>query len=529
MASKKLKTHCRIFNWIRDENSELAQIMIDLCLEHITDTSKRQNSITFLMPDSKLMNEIREKSEADNTKDARTIIKSLVIPLALPNKTAFKNKKIIGNKSLFTFPEAKIESNDEVTFGDKLSIKLNPVKFQNEYDHTMVVWNIIKGIPPSDYKNEVGGSKGYIIEYIEPKKTGGAINNTIESQFKNNYRSVFAETVENMFRKNIRNVHIKNPYVSIVVALLKELIKDQHIVKVKPILDINPIITFYLLIEPYKLVGEHLVSNDIFTDDFLNSTIGSDFNCNNYIEIINKQIDSPNVVFNDTKDFIIIINEIRTKLLNEQDPTLLPSKVLDIYNTLESDNMIKDVITKKSIINVLPEKLFNHYKNNHNKRLWQDEYRFMVGECLKNIKDEPNLLSKVNMFNNLISTLRYDIRGDNYSEELCIINFENYKQLNACVRDRVRMMQYFVNSSDFLFVGCQLDLVCDISSPNYAISSRSSSDLKALETNAFNQTNNTESIMPKNPDSTNNQIIKLSKQLEEQKILIDQLRKTAST
>jgi hypothetical protein len=153
-------------------------------------------------------------------------------------------------------------------------------------------------------------------------------------------------------------------------------------------------------------------------------------------------------------------------LLNDTEARVLPNEILRIYNELEDKNEIKSVINEQQhISNIFPETLVAHYQNNHNKRLWQDEYRFIIGECLRTMKTEPDAAARLVVFNNLCNSLKVHLRGDDYSSELCIMNYSEYP-LVSCVRDRVRMMQYFVNSPDFLYIGCSLELICSVSSPN---------------------------------------------------------------
>jgi len=243
----------------------------------------------------------------------------------------------------------------------------------------------------------------------------------------------------------------------------------QIFLKVRPILDIDPIITFYILVEPYKLSGEYMVSDDVFNQRLFDAILKAInvFNdpASEYKKILNTPIEEPCAVFNNTKSVIESINNLRIKLLNDIEVRTLPEEILNIYNYIENKNELKTLSSNiHPIINLFPETLFIHYQNNHNKRLWQDEYRFIIGECIRTMNMELDPSDKEIVWNTLCNSLKLNLRGDDYSNELCIMNNSSYP-LTAYIKDKVKMMQYFVNSPDFLFMGCNLELFCGIISP----------------------------------------------------------------
>lgn len=471
---KKVQKYCSIFNWISDHDEMFAEVMVELCLKDIANTTGKYPSITFLMPKGKFRDEIIEMAYSNTPEKAVDSIISLVIPYGFPTVESF-NKALptqIGNKLRFVFPEIIDKNSKSVNFGGKLVIKPASNKLVPRDKYNIYVWDIESGQPPSNVNKYVAKQEYIIPEGSRQIKGAHECATDTITQLSKNYRAIFAQSVEEIARSDINKIYTKNVYLPIVVLLLKELItKDNYqlFIKVRSVLDIDPFITFYLLLEPYKLVGERLISDDIFTKKLLDSILVNYKNVqdvvNEYQRILNKQIKSSASAFNKTTELIDAINELRNKLLNDVDSRSLAEELIKVYKNLEDKNEIKGVSAKSVVIpNVFPNSLDIHYKNNHNKRLWQDEFRFIVGECLRSMKTELDIEHRINVFNNLCNTLKQTLRGDNYSEELCIMNSSSYV-LSSCIRDRIRMIQYFVNSPDFLFIGCSMELVCGIISP----------------------------------------------------------------
>lgn len=471
---KKVQKYCRIFNWIQDYDEELAEVMTNLCIDRICDTTKKYPSITFLMPKGKFRTEIIDMAYSSTPEKAVDMIISCVLPYGFSSIESFNSAQSsqIGNKLRYLFPKIVSPNSKTVAFEDKLVIKTSNPKMIPRDGVKIFVWDIESGQPPNNFNKYVSKQ-----EYIIPdgsRQIKGGVDCTLDpiSQLNSKPRALFAQSIEQLVRDEIQKIHSKNPYLPVVVLLLHRLIERanyQVFLKVRPILDIDPIITFYILLEPYKLVGEYLVSDDIFNQRLFDAILKSrnvfEDPSDEYRKILNKQIEENYASFNNTKSLIEAVNGIRNKLLNETEARMLPEEILRIYNYLEEKNEIKSVSGDAATIsNVFPESLVAHYQNNHNKRLWQDEYRFIIGECLRTMKTEPDADARAIVFNNLCNSLKLNLRGDDYSNELCIMNNSDYP-LTACVRDRVRMMQYFVNSPDFIFIGCNMELICGVVSP----------------------------------------------------------------
>jgi hypothetical protein len=464
---KKVQKYCRIFNWIQDNDEEFADVMVNLCVDRIADTTKKIPSITFLMPKGKLRTQIIDLAYSNTPEKAVDMIISLVIPYGFATVESFNNANAtqIGNKLRYLFPKIVKQNSKNVSFGDKLVIKPNNSLVPRD-NNKIYLWDIEAGEPPNNLNKYVEKQEYIIPDGSRQIKGRAECSSDPLLELNGKPRAIFAQQIEQLVRDEIQKIHSKNPYLIAVIHLLNKLLEKPHyslFIKIKPILDVDPIITFYMILEPYKLVGEYIISDDIFNQRFFNAILKSRNTivdpANEYRNILNKVVEDNSNVFTNTKGIIDIVNDIRNRLLNETEARLLPEEVLNIYNTFEEKNEIKSYSNKSVLTKILPESLVAHYQNNHNKRLWQDEYRFIIGECLRTMKTEPDAVTRGIIFNTLCNTLKTTLRGDYYSDELCIMNTSDYA-LTTCIRDRIRIMQYFVNSPDFLYIGCNLELIC---------------------------------------------------------------------
>lgn len=509
MPSSKLVKYCRIYQWIEKHDPEFAECIRDLCLEGALSPYKEINGITFLMPDktSKLRENIikytysnKEGADADA---AIKLIESLIITDLIPDIKAFetikKNNISIGNRLRYRFYITDIKNN-HVLF--KNGLKLEPVTNFNtiakkEYSNTsnklnLAVWKIIDGEPPME------GDK----HELQRKVKGGAndclcLINPL-SKLMDNYRAEFAVKIEEDYLNSIKSLstHTNNQYLAVVLKILSYLHdkKKEAYVRVKPLLDIDPIITFYTLIEPYKSDGSYIIPKEELNDDVLKSILvnASDHKdaADEYKRFLSQRIDIGNVkIFSNPIDVINAVHFIRNDLLNNVIVKELLNRILEVYMALEKSNCINGISP------ILPESLFQHYNANHNKRMWQDEYRFLLGECLRSLKIEPDIKNKINIFNNIRNKLKEEVPGNDYSQELSIMNNTNYL-LTACIKDRKKILQYFITSSDFLFFTNGLECIVTNAPPSaieyidtYGFNNRNNSAIKELNNITMKQSN----------------------------------------
>jgi hypothetical protein len=492
MASdkKRVQKYCRIYNWIEDNDEEFADVMNQLCLDRVADTNKKHPSITFLMPKGKLRNKIVDLAYSDNPEEAANMIISLVLPHGYSSVEDFEhastNKKV-GNKLRYLFPEIKSSGKNSVNFGDKLEISLAK-KFAPRDRSRIYIWQIDSGEPPNGY-NKYVEKQEYVLPdfskrtFTKKSTTGGDDDGMSETIMNadNDRRSrfEFARKIEEvvaaqMNKKSMDPLEMYRPFVTQLLDIIFQYHKNTSI-KIRPLLDIDPVITFYLLVEPYKTTGDYIVCSDVFNSTLFNRVLGNvlgstGIDPNSYVKKYKSILDDYNfesntaTVFTKPDKIIDLTNFIKNKLLAENDSTSLPAEIIKIYNILEERNEIV-IDTEQPMSNIFPKLLHDHYRVNHNKKLWQDEYRFIIHKCLKNIRSEFDL-HRIPVYKDMLNMISKDLRGNNYSSELCIMNnYNKSSSLNTCVKDNFKMTQLFVSCASFLYIGIPTKLASRVNSP----------------------------------------------------------------
>jgi hypothetical protein len=468
--------------------------------------SKLINGITFLMPNkrsplrNKIVNFAYSDKPNEDANEAIKLINSLIIPDIYPTLISMRNsitkKQSIGNRNKIKF-EVDKDSTESSSILFKNGLKIAPAEdfkplkkeFGNKSKENISVWNIISGEPP------LVGEK-----YDPPKvvkKVGGDQNCELSylDKLSESYRAKFAEKIELSYIDKImgKTTYTNNPYLAVVLKLLQYLDENHHdqFIKVKPILDIDPIITFYILIEPYKTEKEYILSDTILTEQVVNNILDRAKHyrdaSNEYKIMLSKITTETDVhVFNNPVDVIDQINIVRNRLLHESDPRDINQRVLDIYHSLESTNCINGLGP------IFPKQLYLHYSTNEKKRLWQDECRYIIGQCITTMKAEPEIDSKLNAFINLCNTLKEQLPGNKYADELIIMNEKTTPLDIYFLKDKLKLMRYFISSTDFIFFTNGLE--CVIPNAPTKLSLESISPFYNRNNMAYNNLENTRMV-----------------------------------
>jgi hypothetical protein len=427
MSDKKNK-YSKISEWIEDHYSKLFDIMCNLSIEKSVDTNKIYSEITFLMPDKSLMSIIEQMYSEDFEKTINLII-SLVVPIYIGTIDDFvkaSKNKTLGNKHKYLFPPIKDFNGKEVVFDNGMIITQASHKFKA---NKLAIWKISGTFPPNDTDDSVKETFT-----INIKRNDSSSKRSIRDEHDDS-RKIFAINIEKK-----ADVIGTQAYLYAVVMLINAISKKKNVLNnIFPIIDIDPIITFYLLIEPYK-TSDFLVSSSIFTPKLLNNITNYTGTVRNkeYLNILNSEQLNDSNIYSKTPELVEVINYIREYLLESTDIDI-DKQVIKLYNTLEKNNEI--VYLDKYIDNIYPSDLFEHLKINTNKKLWQDQFRFFVSEFIRNV------LLKQQTYMSLGRYIMDNFSG-NYTDELLLFSS------NKCVYDKsyTKMTKYFINSPNFLYM-----------------------------------------------------------------------------
>lgn len=437
MASKKkgqLTRYCRIYQWIEEQDSVFAEAIRDLCLEGKMAASGSTPGITFLYPkDPAYRQEIVDKAFSDKANEAEKMIESLIIPDLFTQAADF-GRRAVGNRNRVSLAVENV-GDGRVTFAGGLTI--SPAKFSPLGERSIAVWNIDKGRVPLE-------GKSYTPPAPQRRPTGvrgGAAEGPRE-------RARLACSLEAEFDccQRAGRGNICNPYLAKVVSLLNYLRAERPelLVTVLPVLDYDPFISFYLLLEPYKSGGSFLIPNDALFGD-------GAWNCadayGDAVAEFKSYFEAPSGLGMDSpppfmyRDRAAVSSQIDTVRLavKANNPRQIPQAVQDAYLVLARQN---------AIAGMSPIMASAAHKALASRKMWQDEFRFTFHEAMQELLARPY---NPQDFATITQDLRTSWPGNDYSAETVLTNVNDYAQ-NVAPRTELLLLGKFLNSSDFLYL-----------------------------------------------------------------------------
>lgn len=452
---KKLQKFCRIFPWVESKDEALAGAIRDLCMEGALSTGRRTSGTTFLYPIEKVRKEIVTKAYSPEPEEAIRLIEAHIIPDAV--RTAADFHKGVGSRA-----GIKLETEDgtgaTVTLknGAQLAVAkdFKPLRKDN-----ICVWEVDSGEVPLEGPEFKTAARGRG-ERSRPKArvTGG------ESQARG-AREALATATEGAYSGCMQadQCRTHDPYLSHSVSLLNFLKTNYpaELIKVLPMIDRDPMVTFYLLVEPYKTKG----SDYVLADSVLFGAKGwngaavferavTEFR--SFFEMGEKQT-APSAedrssgepvvpfVFRDPATVRSEVDGMRLHILGDdgrkRNKVTTPKGVCAAYETLATQNTIGGIqpILPDATLAALPG----------SKKLWQDELRFMVHAAMEEIRGMPEYLES--NFAEVISMLRFQRPGNDYANELALASREEL-QSNVAPQAEFALLLKFINSTDFLYI-----------------------------------------------------------------------------
>jgi hypothetical protein len=453
MASKKkgqLSKHCRIFQWVQTQDAAFADAIHDLCLEGALSPGGRATGVTFLYPkDKAYREEIIDKTygDGDLPDEAVKMIESLIIPDALPTGADFNRRPVGSRLGVKYAVEEAAGKRVQLAGGVELAPAEDFRPLARRADN-IAIWLVTKGRlpltgeayrPPTPARRAAKGGA-----------TGGdpALND----------RQQLAAATEGAFDRCMRQdgCRTHDPYLAKVVSLLNYLKaqKPEVLLTVMPILDYDPLVTFYLLLEPYKTTGECLIADaTLFGDGAWNGADAYGNAVEEYkgfframpaqqgMSATDTQSGQPVVpyVFRDRAAVAAQIDVIRQQF-GALTPRQGPEMVETAYALLASQNSIQGMEP------ILPDTTLRALSGS--KKLWQDEIRFTIHAALQTMRSMPY---STDVFASIVRSLRFAWPGNNYGNEIQLANSANLKT-NVAPRAELFMLTKFVNSTDFLYM-----------------------------------------------------------------------------
>jgi hypothetical protein len=457
MPTKRvLIKYCRIFQWVEAKDEDFAGAIRDLCKEGAL--SGGRSGATFLFPTAAVRKEIVKKAYTTEAEEAITLLDAHIISDSVRTSADFKRG--VGSRLRIKL-EVEAASGDTVTLtgGAKLKVAAD---FRPLNKDNIAVWEVVSGEVPTTGPEFVppkvtrGGRPGKEHHRAHAAYSGGTALNS---------RQVLAANVESEYNNCMRadRCRTKDPYLAHTVSMLNFLKgkRPELLVMVLPIIDRDPAVTFYLLVEPYKTSGSDFVLPDevLFGDSGWNGASiyeGAVSEFEGYFGSLSAQ-GAPSAedrssgdpvvpyVYRDAGYIRSAIDNVRLQIVgadgHNANKVTTPKLVHQVYESLIAQNAIGGAqpILPDDTIRLLPG----------SKKLWQDELRFMLHAALQTLRKEAAY--NEGSFAEIVRMLRFSRPGNNYSAEASLSNVE-LLQSNVAPQAEFEMLLKFINSTDFLYI-----------------------------------------------------------------------------
>jgi hypothetical protein len=466
-GKKKLQKYCRIYRWLEVKDPALAEAIRDLCLEGILG-GRGGRGVTFLYPTDEVRKQIVEDASTTKAEDAIHQIEAHVIPQVLRTSADFR-KEVIGTRRGI---KLEVESGTGASVSLKNGAKLKVASDFHSLKDNAAVWVVETGKVPLEGEAYVPPPRKR--ETPASKKEGGGPREARRVHFKDeggetplSYltdRAKLATNVEASYDACMRKDRCRSsdPYLTHTVSLLNFL-RDQYpdlLTKVVPLLDRDPAVSFYLLIEPYKTsttsAGFLLENHTLFGEKGWNGAEVYEGAVSDFTEYFDleemKQTNSAEdrstgqyvvpYAFRDAAYVRGAVDEARFKILEAAGGAVkVSSEVHEVYTRFIAENSIQQVHP------VLPDSTIQAVTGS--KKLWQDEIRFILHAAFQNLRNEPQYESEA--FASIVRFLRFVRPGNDYSKESAL-SFTKYYQDKVALHNEFEVLVKFVNSTYFLYM-----------------------------------------------------------------------------
>jgi hypothetical protein len=438
MAAKAATRQCRIFQWVEQQDSEFADAIRQLCLEGALSPGGHVAGVTFLYPEDKAYRaEITAKAYSDAADEAVRMVESLIIPDILTSGADFnRSGHPIGNRLGVRLDVEKADAKSVKLAGGveiKLASDFRPLAGR---EGKIAVWVVTKGrLPLTGAAYQPPKSRGT----RGGARHGGAGDAAAPMLLPLNERQNRAAAVESEFDVQMARDKCasSNPYLAKVASLLNFLRLDHSdlLRVVLPILDYDPVVSYYLLFEPYKTKGAHLISDAILFGP--GGWNGAQIWEGNAVDAFEGFLRMAQEGTMDHGAVAAAVDKERQRLLG-MNPQSALREARGAYTRLADQNTIGGQGP------VLPEGTRAALAGG--KKLWQDEFRFIIHEALQSVRQGPYSSAS---FGSVVRDLRFKYCGDDYENELTLLN----PAITAGVAPRTELllMVRFINSTDFLY------------------------------------------------------------------------------
>jgi hypothetical protein len=283
-AGKSAALHCTIAGYLGDHHGDLAEAIDRLCLGRFLTPGGPVGGVTFLIPTLAVAKQIQEMSAGEDADEAMSLVEAHIVPACFKSARDWVERAAeAGNRLGQGFGDAAPAGKEGVKFtaSGGHSFEIAPTPFKTLRAPTGVtvgpvaVWRVVSGTPPKEgegvpgYRPPArpprggprgdgpGGPRGGRAGYGGGGVFGGAGPDEDAVVASCHWRRDLGDKVFRAYAEAVRagTTASDAPILAKVVGLLNHLKQAHSLVyqSVWPLIDPDPIVTFLLLVEPFKV------------------------------------------------------------------------------------------------------------------------------------------------------------------------------------------------------------------------------------------------------------------------------------
>lgn len=359
MSKKTLQRYPKIIKYLEDHHSDLYDVIDALALYNAF-TPKKGGGITFLLPVDNYRQSIIDATYGDNPDSAIKMLKSLIIVDILNSAADWDKKRDDIPNLLGQRLEVQNISANAVKLKSGATLRLDD-SFKPMTSRTnMAIWIVSAGEVP------INGPKASFKYIRGKKKTANKSGSDVSSSEPDQSRMDLAQKLEKSYDhpSDKRDRYLE--YMAALMATIQDEEDKTLYARICPMLDASALVSFYLLVEPYKR------DNDV------------DYIIPNYI--LNKVTRIPNVVeewkshfrnFSQHEMMLEEAQQARDRIGDEIGRGQL-EKVAEEYAAFDEG---------KNMAEHFPKHAGQFYKDNPGMKKWQDGARHLIRKAFE--QDPP--------------------------------------------------------------------------------------------------------------------------------------------
>lgn len=457
MSGKKFKTFCKIYDYVASVDSELAEILRGVCADVVLGSTRGKPGITFLMPQDKAVRKkLSDLAYSDNVKDANAasdMINAMILRDVFKAPADWMAKKDDIPNSLYPAQHVEIDgvSGKDIIFKSGAKATLDTDFKDASKKGNLAVWKLTGEIPVTTDKP----AKLKYAKMARGAKTGGYEVASIESQSERFKIAIAVENTYALHRLAGPAAGQADPFLAHSMSLVNYIMhvrNDTELMysRVLPLLSFDKI-DFYLLVEPHKPSGEHLL-DDMLIREWWAQRAQHQCDPAAVMREVQEMLERPGTqtaaVYTGREQILDKLAGLRQHLGSFIDsrPRGCIDEIAKIYAELEQTNALN------GLENIFPADLAAYYAAEPGLKMMQDELRYLTYGAFKRLESEPQFdIGRYHDLLNMIGECLYAGSSVDRDAQHKLLNKTSIKY-QISPTEKVQEIKIFVYSTMFVFI-----------------------------------------------------------------------------